>query len=448
MSEAWKHLHGQVADGKFPLQEYIGGSEQGAVFITQRPGASASKAAIKLVPADLRRAERRLERWKAASRLSHPHLVQLFETGRCRIEDGDFIYVVMEHAEENLSEVLAERPLTAEETREMLPPVLEALSYLHGKGWVHGRLQPANILAVEDRLKLSSEECHRPEPGIPPLTEPTIYDAPEVPEQGLTAAADMWSLGMTVVDALTRQLPVWQSADHEEPGLPELPEPFPDIALHCLKRDPGGRWNAAEVASRLGVASPPPLEQSRVPARTRRFLAIASIAAIVALAATLVATAVFRRPAETPQAPISATPPPQIPTPPKPEPAPERKPPIEPAKSAERGSREARREAAVARPATPGDVVKQVLPNIPDKARNTISGSVTVAVRLRVDPSGQVTNASLDSAGSSRYFAQRALEASRQWRFRPGPSGRPSEWLVQFEFRRSGTEARPTRVAP
>jgi TonB family protein len=67
----------------------------------------------------------------------------------------------------------------------------------------------------------------------------------------------------------------------------------------------------------------------------------------------------------------------------------------------------------------PGKVVHQVLPDVPRKARDTIRGKVRVGVRVRVDPSGNVVGAKLDSPGPSRYFAQLALRAARRWKFRP-----------------------------
>ena len=73
------------------------------------------------------------------------------------------LYVVMEYAEENLSEILPQRPLSSAEARDMLPPVLDALAYLHGKGFVQGRLKPSNIMAVADQVKLSSD-------GLRPLS--------------------------------------------------------------------------------------------------------------------------------------------------------------------------------------------------------------------------------------------------------------------------------------
>src|SRR5260370_40910168 len=79
------------------------------------------------------------------------------EEGRWGSKNGSRLYVVMEYAEENLSQILPQRSLTESEVRDMLGPVLDALVFLHGKGLVHSRIKPSNILATADQLKLSTE---------------------------------------------------------------------------------------------------------------------------------------------------------------------------------------------------------------------------------------------------------------------------------------------------
>src|SRR6185503_1087422 len=81
----------------------------------------------------------------------------LFQTGSCEVNQVAVHYAVMEYAEEVLATVLRERPLTPEETRPMLESVLNVLAYLHGQGLAHTRLKPSNILAMDDRLKISCD---------------------------------------------------------------------------------------------------------------------------------------------------------------------------------------------------------------------------------------------------------------------------------------------------
>src|ERR1700691_4145522 len=118
-TELGKNWAGKVVDEKFPLRQRLGGSDHSAVFLTERAGGA--KAAIKLILAQNWDADTQLARWAGIAKLSHPHLVRLYENGRCHIEGTRLLYVVMECADENLAEVLPVRPLTAAEASEMLP---------------------------------------------------------------------------------------------------------------------------------------------------------------------------------------------------------------------------------------------------------------------------------------------------------------------------------------
>jgi TonB family protein len=99
----------------------------------------------------------------------------------------------------------------------------------------------------------------------------------------------------------------------------------------------------------------------------------------------------------------------------------------------------------------PAGVVHQVLPDVPQKARDTIRGAVKVMVRVRVDSSGNVVDAKLDSPASSKYFADLAMSAARRWRFsivEAADREVSREWILRFEFGRTETRVRPVRVAP
>jgi eukaryotic-like serine/threonine-protein kinase len=203
MTEASKQWEGQIVEGIFPLRQYLGGSDHSAVFLTEYGGDEPQKAAIKLFPADPVTADLQLSSWELAGQLSHPNLLRLFRSGRCRIDGNDLLYLVMEYAEEDLSQILPQRALTPEETRDMLCPVLDALEYLHGKGFVHGDLKPANILASGDQLKLSSDTISRVGEAQASSKRQGVYDPPEAISGMLAPAADVWSLGTTLVEVLT-----------------------------------------------------------------------------------------------------------------------------------------------------------------------------------------------------------------------------------------------------
>src|SRR5216684_1384412 len=281
MSESWKQWEGQVVDARFLLRQYLGGSEHSAVFLTER-GTPPQKAAIKFIQVDEPDAELQLFRWKHANKLSHPHLLRIFESGRCRLGDFDLLYVVMEYAEENLSQFLPQRPLTPAEARDVLAPTLQGLAFLHGEGLVHGHVRPSNILAMDDQLKLSSDGVfsidEHAQQGHLPAAEPrqsvfpaglrhaSPYDPPEIAKGIISPAGDVWSLGITIVEALTQQLPA-VGAGTQDPIVPDtLPAIFLDIARHCLHRDPQRRWTVVEIAARLNPGSVAPSASAAKPA--------------------------------------------------------------------------------------------------------------------------------------------------------------------------------------
>jgi TonB family protein len=466
--EDWKKWEGRV-DGKFPLRQWLGGSDHSAVFLTERPGQT-EKVAIKLIAADGAEADRQLARWRAAAQLSHPHLMRIFEAGRCRLDGTPLLYFVMEYAEEDLSQILPQRPLAPTEVTDLLPALLDALSYLHAKGFVHSRVKPSNVHAIGDELKLSADQIMTAQTVS--ATEPDsahtrrdVYDAPETADGIVSPAGDVWSIGVTLVAALTQNVTFEEGASgstsHSDPAPPPtVPQPFRGIARECLHLDPKRRCSLAEIQARLQPAgrSVPAEPESPPPPQHPEKRGAVFVSAIFVVAALLIAFVLFHRrghdgeknappsatattvqptPEAAPQVSPQSAPPTTTQTPPEAAPAsppPPADQPIPPPKKAV---------------ASPGEVVHQVLPDVPASARNSINGTVKVGVRVEVDSSGKVTAATLKSAGPSKYFAALALKAAQAWEFSaPEADGKPtaSAWLIQFRFKRAGTQALPERL--
>jgi len=226
---------------------------------------------------------------------------------------------------------------------------------------------------------------------------------------------------VTLVEALTQR---------PSARPPELPPPFRDIVRGCLERDPGRRWTVAQIQAHLHPAGTP---------RGTRWRYGAIAAALIAVAAIVAGPRLVRR--EQPQSASEAVQPPAGVA----------------APSVEASQQEQAPAAALAVPSPPaaesetpapagasGGVLHQVLPDVLPRARDSIRGKVKVSVKIQVDPSGRVADAELASRGPSRYFAGRALEAAREWTFTPPV---PHEWLLHFEFDRSGTKVHPEPVA-
>ncbi len=456
MNEAWKQWEGHVVDGRFTLRDFQGKSDHSAVFQTTY-GPYAQAAALKFVEASPANAQAQLARWERVAKLEHRHLLRVYHWGRCQLGTASMLYVVTDFAEENLGQILPNRPLTIPETEYMLRSVLEVLGYLHATGYAHGRLKPGNILAVADDLRLAGDTV-RPA-GEKDLTPhmPMPYDAPELSTAGSTPSGDIWSLGVTLVEALTQKASPGEGVRQGEPNLPDaMPAPFLDIARQCLRLDPQRRWTVPEIAARLLPAPAPAKKASKVP--------YAVAAGAVLVAGLVVGPKLFHRGssrrandsttsarvADPPSAASkSATTQPVVP-PSETAPRPEKK-------SAEAARVEPRHPSTASAPANnaamtthEGGVADRVLPTVSQRSLNTITGKVRVTVKLNVDPSGKVSNASLQSAGPSEYFSKVALEASRHWKFDPPQSGgepKSSQWLLRYAFGRGGVEVHPEQVS-
>jgi TonB family protein len=554
MNEMWKKWEGQVVDHKYQLRHYLGSTDHSVVFLAEYHDPEPRQAAIKFISAEASDTDQKLAAWKNAAQLSHPSLIRIYGAGLCKIEDMDLLYVAMEYAEENLAQVLPHRALTAEETREMLNSVVAVLAYLHGKNLTHGHIKPSNVLASGELLKLSSDTI-TPVGNVREMRrERSAYDAPELPDSAYTPAADIWSLGVTLVEAFTQQPAVLPFNEQVDPIIPPaVRDPFLEIARHTLQREPRLRWSSVKIAERLNpavaaarsvaagagasvhsavasaspvaVATPaaapaPPLmspvnvslskepaiplakqppvravrptgtrppvrEEGTAPPRTLLLpnYAVPLLAGLLVLIALIALPFVLRHrsgpEASTAKSSVPAdsaanlAPPRSSPTPDNLQPttklppaksAPEPLPPVArtthpqpatptPAPAVLRNQEASPAPVAKNASSVPerGEALDQVTPQVLAKALATIQGTVRVVVKVHVDSAGNVSEATLDTTGPSRYFADLALKAARQWVFTPPEAnGRnlPSDWLIQFGFTQAGAQATANQIQP
>lgn len=430
-------------EGRFPLRQWLGGSDHSDVFLTEYGEGGSQKAVIKLIPANRGTEKNRsddatLANWSEAKKLSHPHLLRLLAWGRCQIDGTPLLYVVMEYAEENLGEIVPLRALSGEEAREVLLPAAKALSALHRAGFVHGRVKPANILAVGEQLKISSD-------GLAKVGERVEargpYAAPEVNFTGLSTAADVWSLGATLLAVLTQQEPTMTSGPVAVPEA--VAKPLHEIVRRCLQMDPKQRCTVDEILRELEPSAVPrwvadkevpvvgrraPVVRADVPPEgPKRWMVVPVVVAVLFVLA-LIAGRIMRHQRATPVAEsqtVNTPPAAQAPVAPSP----------------------AAPTAATGTPApktnSRGSVQQQVMPGVSQSALHTIQGTVKVNIRLEVNSSGNVSQEKLTSPGASKYFANLALAAARRWKFNPPQvEGRAlaSRWMLRFRFRRSGMD--------
>ena len=261
MRDEWKKFEGHLLNNKFPLQKLLGSTSYGAVFLTQSPAPQQKNIAIKFMTSGAK-SDFQAALWQSASKLSHPNLLRLLPGGRCQLADMDLVFVFMEYAEEDLGRRLSDQALDEKEAREVLGPLLQALCHIHIKGFAHAHIKPSNIMTIGNQIKLSADTLlplGEPRPAYRPVD---AYDAPEAATALVAGSSDVWSLGVTLVELLTQQAPVLSPERQADPTIPStIPQPFLDIAQHCLRRDPLERWTMAQIAvclnpARVQVAEP------------------------------------------------------------------------------------------------------------------------------------------------------------------------------------------------
>src|SRR6202521_1931354 len=274
MTEIWTKWESQIINGAFPLRRFLNGSDHSGVFLTAYKAQNFPNAAIKIVGADPALTEAHLSHWRTAATLSHPHLIRLLDAGRCQLGGHQFLFVVMEYAEETLAQILPHRALTPDEMGEVLVPTLDALGFLHRKNLVQGQLKPANFLVVNDQLKLASDTVRPAGEPTASIAKSSLYDPPEAKESRLSPASDIWGLGITMVEALTQSLPAWPDEGSETASLPTtLPPRFVDTVQRCLSHNPASRPTATDLEAQFkrtpqaSVASVPQAVVREAPGR-------------------------------------------------------------------------------------------------------------------------------------------------------------------------------------
>jgi serine/threonine protein kinase len=464
-AEVWAEWENRVINGRFPLRRFLGRSGRSAVFLSEYTPENLSNVAIKFVPADTLQTETQLLRWGTAAALSHPHLVRIFEAGRCQVWGQGFIYVVMEYAEQTLAQILPRRALSPDEVLEMLSPTLDALTYLHQNQLLHGQLKPSNFLVVNDRLKLASDTVRPIGTSTDGSSRTSLYDPPERVDGAISTAGDMWGLGMTLVEALTQHVPSWADDGYETISLPaNFPTQFTDTVQRCLSRTPDDRPTVRELEARYRPAgqadvtpAPEPAVQEAphevtlpksLPGRGRFIAGVAgvlllSLAAWVGFHFSHAHQNWRQSTSDTPQAPGQ---PPASLSPPIPARAAQ----STMANSAESNSASSSPGSPPAHQSSlsPADtslaVLHEVSPDVPPAIRKKIRGHVDIKVRVLVDPSGNVVGEFLEKPGPSRYFARLASAAAEGWKFAPEDSRGSRVWLLRFEFTRTGVDVHAT----
>ena len=132
--------------GRYEIRRLLGQGGMGRVYEAQHRDLKKRVAIKTLLPAlasngDAR--ERFLREGEAASRIRHPHVVDVTDVG----SEGQVIYLVMEYLEgEDLARLIARQgSLSSIQSADILLPVAAAIATAHQQGVIHRDLKPENI---------------------------------------------------------------------------------------------------------------------------------------------------------------------------------------------------------------------------------------------------------------------------------------------------------------
>lgn len=236
--------------------------------------ARGTRCVVKLLRAD-RREDPRVRQavlleGHLATSLAHPHLVRGYD-----VLDDPPTVVLETLRGATLSALVEDEPLGLADVAELGCQLASVLGYLHGHDWLHLDLKPDNVVVDHGKAVLIDLSlAGRPGAGRPGAGT-RGYLAPEQARgEGLSPATDVWGLGMTLVEALTRSAPYgdeatwdsrrrWPLVHRRMPSVPdgidELPRPVRDLLGACLSLDPAARPLLAQVQSALEpLRSPAP----------------------------------------------------------------------------------------------------------------------------------------------------------------------------------------------
>jgi eukaryotic-like serine/threonine-protein kinase len=149
----WNEIEGQTLDG-LTLGKLLRSEGRTAWFSIVGPNGEPAVLSVFEALNDEEAVEARLQ---TAAHVQHPGLLVIRKIGAGQLEDESLVYALMEPFDQTLAEVLRDRPLTPDETREVAESLLSALETIEAAGLYHGHVDASGVLAVGDDIKLRSD---------------------------------------------------------------------------------------------------------------------------------------------------------------------------------------------------------------------------------------------------------------------------------------------------
>src|SRR3990172_7232366 len=139
----------EVVSGRYTIEREIGAGGMAIVYLAEDLKHRRS-VAIKVLRPELAAtigADRFLREIEIAARLSHPHILPLFDSGAA----GDLLYYVLPFVpgESLRSRLAREHRLHTDEALRLTREIASALGFAHQQGIVHRDIKPENILLAD-----------------------------------------------------------------------------------------------------------------------------------------------------------------------------------------------------------------------------------------------------------------------------------------------------------
>jgi len=237
--ELWTEYEGRTIDDVFPLTKLLRPQGRSAFFLTSN-GTGVPRV-IRLVEPHFDEDEI-LARWRAVVALNHPNLLKLEKFGQVVFDGAPLLYAVMEPVDANLADVLVDQRLTLPDARQLASSLNLALKVLHSNGFIHEHVDPTNVYAVGEVVKLRSD-C--------------IRECPEGREGVELKKRDLDDFAVVLLQSLTQQRTL-EAAAREFP----LPMPFDSIVRKTMR----GEWGGAEITAALELSPVPQPAPTAAPA--------------------------------------------------------------------------------------------------------------------------------------------------------------------------------------
>jgi tetratricopeptide (TPR) repeat protein/tRNA A-37 threonylcarbamoyl transferase component Bud32 len=266
MVEDLHGIHRSLAD-RYTIESEIGRGGMATVYLAGDVRHD-RKVAVKVLRPALSAslgADRFKREITIAAKLSHPHIVPLYDSG----EAGGYLYYVMPFVEgETLREALdREGPFSLDRALTVAHDVAEGLEYAHGLGIVHRDIKPQNILLTAGHAVIADFGIARAleAAATRDLTTSGLvlgtpaYMSPEqaIGEEGIDGRADLYSLACVLYEMLAGQPPYDAKSVHAliarhvqatvpspEELRPDLPHGVAEAIQRALAKSPDERFSS------------------------------------------------------------------------------------------------------------------------------------------------------------------------------------------------------------